>query len=47
MRQRKNPLTSASISPYYYGFINKKKAKFPWDCDFRLISEHWSIGVLE
>jgi hypothetical protein len=27
--------------------INKKKAKLPWDCGFRLISEHWSIGVLE
>jgi hypothetical protein len=29
------------------GSINKKKAKLPWICDFRLISEHWSIGVLE
>jgi hypothetical protein len=27
--------------------INKKKAILPWDFDFYLISEHWSIGVME
>jgi hypothetical protein len=30
-----------------YGSVNKKKAKPPWDGDFRLISEHWSTGVME
>jgi hypothetical protein len=29
------------------GSVNKKKAKPPWNGDFRLISEHWSTGVME
>jgi hypothetical protein len=27
--------------------MNKNKANFPRDCDFILISDNWSIGVLE
>jgi hypothetical protein len=29
----------------FFGSINKKKAKPPWNCDFRLNSEHWSQEI--
>jgi hypothetical protein len=31
---------------YFFGSMNKNKANLPCDCDFRLISEYWSTGVL-
>jgi hypothetical protein len=39
--------TAGMFLPLNYGSTNKKKANLPYDCDFILISERWSIGVLE
>ena len=40
---KQGPLVNSLIC----GPINKKKVNLPCDFDFELISERWSIGVLE